>query len=146
VSGHEFDDTYTSSVNARMASHAGESSREPVDDLERTVAQGEPPVPGAQWDEIHRRWEQWDEAAQAWMVVGDVGDGVAPLDENPLAAPLARDLLHADDLEAAEAAPVPDVDRAPAPTEAPPGAQWNEVAERWERWDEATEGWVEATS
>ena len=26
---------------------------------------------GAQWDEVHRRWEVWDEAAGEWVVVGD---------------------------------------------------------------------------
>lgn len=128
-----------------MASHVGEGPHEPVDDLDRTAVKGEPPVPGAQWDEIHRRWERWDDGAQAWVVVGDdAGDGVAPLDENPLTPTLARELLHADEVEAAHA-PAVDVGRAPAPTEALPGAQWNEVAERWERWDEASEAWVDAT-
>ena len=33
MAGGDFDDTYGSSVNARMASHAGEGPTEPVDDL-----------------------------------------------------------------------------------------------------------------
>ena len=145
MSGHEFGDAYGSSVNARMASHVGEGPHEPVDDLDRTGVKGESPVPGAQWDEIHRRWERWDDDAQAWVVVGDdAGAGVAPLHENPFTAILARELLHADALEGDQPAPVPDVGRAPAPKDAPPGAQWNEVAERWERWDETSEAWVDA--
>jgi hypothetical protein len=139
----DFEKTYGSSVNARMATHAGEGPSEPVDDVERTAAMGEPPVPGAQWDELHRRWEHWDEAAQAWMIVGDPGDGVAPEDENTMAPTLARDLLHADDMEVGHES-VPDVTRAAEPTEGPPGAQWNEVKGRWDRWDDAAGVWVAA--
>lgn len=141
----DFEETYGSSVNARMASQAGEDQRDPLDDMERDPVPEGPPVDGAQWDEVHRRWERWDERAHAWVAVGDeAGDGVAPTVENPLPAPMARGLLHADDL-ADEAPPaVPDVQRAPAPGSGPAGAQWNEVANRWERWDEATEAWVEA--
>lgn len=146
MSGHEFDDTYGSSVNARMASHAGEGPAEPMDDLDRAPVLGEPPVPGAQWDEAHRRWERWDERTHMWVVVGDdAGDGMAPLDENPLTAPLARDILRTDEL-AAEQAVIPDVARTAARGAAPPGAQWNEVDGRWERWDEGSESWVDATS
>ncbi len=146
MSGHEFDDTYGSSVNARMASHAGEGPHDPVDDLDRAAVQGEPPVPGAQWDEAHRRWEHWDEAAQAWVVVGDdAGDGIAPADENPLTANLAREILRTDELET-EHEVVPDVSRGAVRGDPPPGGQWNEVLERWERWDEAGGAWVEAAS
>ncbi len=145
VSGHEFEDTHLSSVNARMASHAGEGPRDPVDDVERAAAAGEPPVPGAQWDEAHRRWERWDEAAQAWVVVGDdAGDGVDPRDENPLSALLARDALRSAEIEAGHEV-VADVARGATPGPGPEGAQWNEVADRWERWDEAADAWVEAT-
>lgn len=141
----DFEDLFAVDVNARMASRMGEDPYPEVDDLERAPRpEGEPPVPGAQWDELHRRWEIWDESAQAWVVVGDdPGDGVAPLDENRLTPLLSRELLHADEVEP-EAPVVPDVDRAPAPECGPPGAQWNEVADRWERWDEAAEAWVEA--
>ena len=48
----DFEETYGSSVNARMAAHAGEGHHEPVDDLGRGARRGEPPVPGAQWDEL----------------------------------------------------------------------------------------------
>jgi hypothetical protein len=143
VSGHESEGTYGGSVNARRVAPGGVGPRGPVDDLDRTPASSDPPVPGAQWDEIHARWEHWDEDAQQWVVVGDAGDGVAPVDENPVGPVLARELLHADEVERDHIA-VLDVDRAPPPSEAPPGAQWNEVAQRWERWDEATESWVEA--
>jgi hypothetical protein len=139
----DFEETYGSSVNARMAAHVGEGPPEPVDDIERTALQGEPPVPGAQWDEVHRRWEHWDEAAQTWVVVGDPGDGVAPEDENAMAPTLARDLLHADEMELAHPQ-VADVDRAAEPAQGPPGAQWNEIEGRWDRWDESTGTWVPA--
>lgn len=101
-----------------------------------------PPEPGAQWDEVHGRWERWDEASQAWVVVGDPGDGVAPGAENPLPALLARELQHAEELEAGEEPPEPDVERAPEPPEHVPGAQWNEVEGRWERWDDTAGEWV----
>ena len=120
-----------------------EPASPPVHDVDRAPVEGEPPVPGAQWDEVHRRWEHWDEAKQAWVVVGDdAGDGVAPEEENPLPALLARELQHAEELEAAEEPDVPDVERAPEPPAHVPGAQWNEVAGRWERWDEAAAAWV----
>jgi len=139
----DFDETYGSSVNARMAAHAGEGPAEPVDDLARSASQGDPPLPGAQWDELHRRWEHWDEASQTWVIVGDPGDGIAPEDENQMAPTLARDLLHADEMEF-QHMHVDDVARAPEPTQGPAGAQWNEVTDRWERWDEAAGEWVAA--
>jgi hypothetical protein len=138
----DFEETYGSSVNARMAAHAGDGPHEPVDDVGRTAApQGDPPVPGAQWDELHRRWEHWDEASEKWVVVGDPGDGVAPEDENTMSPTLARELLHADEMEL-EHVEVPDVARAAEPSEGPPGAQWNEVEGRWDRWDETAGAWV----
>ena len=141
----EFEQTHLSSVNARMAAHAGEGPAAPVDDLDRQAERGDPPVPGAQWDELHRRWEVWDEAAGAWVVVGDAGDGVAPADENLLPPLLAREMLHADEVEARDQPSVADVHRSSPHGPAPRGAQWNEVTDRWERWDEASEQWVEAT-
>jgi hypothetical protein len=145
VAESEFEQTYGSSVNARMASHIGEGPTEPVDDLEREAVQGEPPVPGAQWDELHKRWEHWDEASQEWVVVGDdPGDGVDPGEENPLPALLERDLRLADEVEAAHP-PLSDIGREAPAGPAPRGAQWNEVVGRWERWDEARDEWVEAT-
>src|SRR5262245_56907523 len=111
------------------------------DDIPRNPVPGDPPMPGAQWDEVHRRWERWNDDAQEWEVVGDeAGDGVAPEAENPLPALLARELARDDDLEKARPADG-DVARAAEPTEGPPGAQWNEITNRWERWDEATEAW-----
>ncbi|MET0902902.1 MAG: hypothetical protein ABWZ52_06675 [Acidimicrobiales bacterium] len=144
MAGGDFDDAFGSSVNARMASHAGEGPTEPVDDLPRAAVRGEPPVPGAQWDEVHLRWEHWDEETETWVIVGDdVGDGIPTSEESSLPAVLARDLLHADEMEADHEV-VRDVDRASPSGPAPPGAQWNEVAVRWERWDEASASWVEA--
>ena len=106
----------------------------------------EPPVPGAQWDEVHGRWEQWDEAAGAWRVVGDAGDGVMPGEEQLLPPLLARDVIHAGDLDLRDKPEVIDVRRVPAPAEHVPGAQWNEVAARWERWDDAAGAWVAVES
>lgn len=140
----DFDETYGSSVSARMAAQAGKGPTEPVDDVHRNAIPGEPPVPGAQWDELHERWEHWDEAKQAWVVVGDPGDGVAPDEENLMGATLARELLHADELDA-EHVPVPDVERAAEPAVGPPGSQWNEVEGRWDRWDDAARAWVPVT-
>jgi hypothetical protein len=137
----DFEETYGSSVNARMAAHAGEGPPDAVDDVDRRGQPGEPPVPGAQWDELHQRWEHWDEATQAWVIVGDAGDGIAPGDENPVPSLLARELLHADELDS-EHVPVPDVARAAEPDQGPPGAQWNEIEGRWDRWDEASGAWV----
>ena len=118
--------------------------RQPVDDMARAAQPGEPPVEGAQWDEVHLRWEHWDEASRSWVVVGDVaGDGIAPADENPLPPLLARELHLAEDLEAEDAEPVVDVERTPEPDGGPPGAQWNEVLSRWERWDDASGAWVD---
>jgi hypothetical protein len=142
----ELEETYGSSVNARMASHAGDGPAEPVDDLARLPERGDPPVPGAQWDELHRRWEVWDDVAETWVVVGDdAGDGVAPEAENLLPPLLAREMLHADEVETQHQA-VADVDRASPQGPAPRGAQWNEIVGRWERWDETAAAWVEATA
>ena len=140
----ELEETFGSSVQARMASQLGEEEAEPVDDLDRRAKPGAPPVEGAQWDEVHRRWEVWDDPTGEWQVVGDPGDGVATADENPLPPLLAREVLLADELEAGHQV-VPDVARASPVGPAPRGAQWNEVTDRWERWDEVTESWVEAT-
>lgn len=142
----DFEDIFAVDVNSRMASRMGEDPYSEVDDRRRSPRPaGDPPVPGAQWDELHGRWEVWDERAQAWVVVGDdPGDRIDPLHENPLTPTLARELHHAEELED-DLPVVPDVERAPAPDSGPPGAQWNEVAQRWERWDEEAEAWVEAT-
>ena len=141
----ELEDTFGSSVSARMAAHAGEGAPEPVDDVDRQAEPGAPPVKGAQWDELHRRWEAWDEDAGAWVVVGDdPGDAVPPDEENPLPPHLARELHHGEEVEAHHHV-VADVDRSSPQGPAPRGAQWNEVTGRWERWDEAADEWVEAT-
>jgi hypothetical protein len=58
-----------------------------------------------------------------------------------MAPSLARDLLHADEMELGHVE-VADVVRAAEPAEGPPGAQWNEVEGRWDRWDDAAGAWV----
>lgn len=117
---------------------------DPVADVPRAPLAGDPPVPGAQWDELHNRWEHWDEESGTWVVVGDPGSGRAPGDENPLPSLLAREVTLGDEVEAAEVH-IPDVGRLPTPSgPAPLGATWNEVVGRWERWDDTTEAWVEA--
>lgn len=108
-------------------------------DLDREVAYGEPPVPGAQWDELRQRWERWDEVAGHWVTVGDeLGEPVLPPDAIP--SSLVQELLDEDD----DRPHIIDVDRMAAPSEAVPGAQWNEVVGRWERWDDAAGAWVDA--
>ena len=134
-----------SMANQSIGESMQEQIREPVSDEERAAQPGEPPVEGAQWDEVHRRWEQWDEASRSWRVIGDAGDGVEPARENPLPPLLAREVLLASELEAEDAPVVVDVEREPEPGSGPPGAQWNEVLARWERWDDAAGAWVEAT-
>lgn len=144
----ELEKTYLRDPQVDLAAHAGDPARSPeeVTDLDRAPQPSAPPVPGAQWDELHQRWEVWDEASGEWQVAGDdAGSGVAPSDENPLPSLLAREVTRGEELVAAQD-PVPDVDRASPQGPAPRGAQWNEIAERWERWDEATESWVEATA
>jgi len=139
------DASIDASVDARIAATIAEQEglHLPVSDVERAPIAGDPPVVGAQWDEVHERWEVWDQGSGSWVVVGDdAGTGIDPGKENPLPASLARDLFVADQIEAAEPPPVDDVDRAPAPTAPVPGAQWNEVAGRWERWDEASGAWM----
>jgi hypothetical protein len=132
--------------NASIGEQIQEPEREPVDDEPRVALPDEPPVEGAQWDEMHQRWERWDEPSESWVVVGDdAGAAVAPAAENPLPPSLARTLDLAEELEAEEPPPVADIERIPEPDSGPPGAQWNEVLSRWERWDEASGAWVEAT-
>lgn len=142
VSDYELGDGLAAGVDARMAGDmAHEAVRPPVDDLERVAQPGEPPVPGAQWDELHQRWERWDEDAQAWVVVGDApGVDVAPPDENPLPPHLSRVAHAADELDDEPA--VAAEHRRPEPDEGPAGAQWNEIVGHWERWDDATSAWV----
>ena len=114
---------------------------EPAIDRTSAAPPGEPPVAGAQWDEVRGRWELWDDAAQAWTIVGDAsGQHIEPLHELPLLPP---DLPPAVEIDLTEDHVV-DVDRVAAPPQPMPGAQWNEVVGRWERWDDASATWVEA--
>jgi hypothetical protein len=130
-------------VDVELVAAMQAEPHQPVVDVPRAAPEGDPPVEGAQWDEVHRRWEVWDAEAAAWVVVGDdQGSGVAPDEENPLPPQLAREVQRGAELEAADEPPVPDVDRVPEPETAVPGAQWNEVEGRWERWDEAAGAWV----
>ena len=99
-------------------------------------------MPGAQWDEVRAQWEVWDDAAHAWVAVGGgAGEQVLPLDEMPV-LPLL-DLDGTDPVDEAKDHVI-DIDRLAAPPQPIPGAQWNEVAGRWERWDDAASAWVEA--
>jgi hypothetical protein len=41
----------------------------------------ERPTPRAQWDEIHGRWMEWDDATDRWTVIEDVHGDVAPADD-----------------------------------------------------------------
>lgn len=135
-------------------------SADDVVDLDRAAQPGPPPVPGAQWDELHRQWERWDDDVQAWRVVGDAGDDsgdiVRPPSEGPVSAFLAGEVARSGQPEADTVVDtaaeddddgrihVIDVDRLAAPPQPVLGAQWNEVRGRWERWDDVLEEWVEA--
>lgn len=122
---------------------------ERVIDLDRVPRPGDPPVPGAQWDEVHGRWERWDEQAGSWEVLGDpaasqrsVAHGLRPeAPPSDLRQHLASDLGADADTEH-----IIDIDRIARPEQPVPGAQWNEVVGRWEVWSEAADTWVEARS
>ena len=139
--GEDLATNVKANITARMTD---QEVRHPVEDIGRAPQEGSPPVPGAQWDEVHRRWERWDDAVDDWVVVGDA-EGIPPAEENPLPSLLAREVLLADEA-AGEDVHVPDVGREPAPAQGPKGAQWNEIDARWERWDDAAGGWVEAVA
>jgi hypothetical protein len=47
-------------------------------EVARVPVPGEPPVPGAQWDEVNARWEAWDPIVQRWHVVGGPREERAP--------------------------------------------------------------------
>jgi hypothetical protein len=50
--------------------------RPPVRDHVRHARPGDPPEPGAQWNELSGQWEGWDDGTQTWVVVGGAGPGV----------------------------------------------------------------------
>lgn len=131
-----------------MAVHGDGAGRddERVIDLDRAAQPGDPPVPGAQWDELHARWERWDEADQRWVILGDDGRVAGDASINRIPALLARELLRPPPVEedAAAEPKIIDIDRLATPKHSVPGAQWNEVHGRWERWDDAAGAWVEA--
>jgi hypothetical protein len=116
-----------------------------VRDYVRAPQPGAAPVPGAQWDELHDRWEVWDERGQQWLALDPVtGERTVPIDELPVPPPLlARELVHAEEIDPIEDHVI-DIDRLAAPPQPVPGAQWNEVVGRWEVWDDAAGTWVEA--
>lgn len=119
---------------------------EPVADYARAPRPGgDAPVPGAQWDELHDRWEVWDEPTRTWLAVDPVtGARTVPVDDLPLPPPLlGEEARPAVEIDLSEPHVI-DVDRLAAPDHPVPGAQWNEVVGRWETWDEAAGAWVEA--
>lgn len=120
-----------------------EPERDHVIDLTRATPNGPPPVPGAQWDELHGRWEVWNDTAQVWEIIGDDAGIRAAADDSFLPPLLARELFHAREIDPIEHHVI-DLDRAARPPQPVPGAQWNEVQGRWERWDEAAGAWIEA--
>lgn len=127
-----------------MAHDAGHSLEEGrIIDLDGHWAPPQAPVPGAQWDEVHGCWQRWDDATQSWLVVGaetPVPPPAIPADIAMGAAEMAGLLEDdPDDL-------VIDVDRLAAPPQPVPGAQWNEVMGRWERWDDSAAEWVAVPS
>jgi len=119
-----------------------------VIDLDRPATR-EAPVPGAQWDELHERWEFWDEATHSWHSVDAEGRHAT----RPEATGLPQiEPLHASvspvpaDAEEDERPHLLDLDRLAEPAVHVPGAQWNEVTGRWERWDDSAEAWVEVNA
>lgn len=113
-------------------------------DLRTEAPRGTPPVAGAQWDERRGRWLVWHDEAQVWMVVDDrTGEMLAPVDDAGLPPTLLRELYHADEIDPPDSQVI-DVDRLARPPQPVPGAQWNEVTGRWERWDDQAGAWVEA--
>ncbi|MGQ0432189.1 MAG: hypothetical protein ACT452_07260 [Microthrixaceae bacterium] len=128
-----------------MAEHTGNPNADDrVIDLDARRERSEAPVPGAQWDEVHGRWQHWDDVTQSWLVVGA---------ETPVPPPaIAPDIaMGATDMAALLQDEDPDdvvidIDRLAAPPQPVPGAQWNEVMGRWERWDDAASEWVAVPS
>lgn len=45
--------------------------RTPVADHLRHPKPGNPPEPGAQWNELDGQWERWDEVAEDWVPLDD---------------------------------------------------------------------------
>lgn len=79
------------------------------------------------------------------IVGGERGERMLPLDGIPLPPPLlARELIRAEEIDPLEDHVI-DIDRVATPPQPMPGAQWNEVLGRWERWDETAAAWVEAS-
>lgn len=128
-----------------MAHDVGHSLEEDrIIDLAPYRAPSQAPVPGAQWDEVHGCWQHWDDATRSWLVVG----ADTPIPPPAIAPDIAMGaaemagLLEDDDPDDL----VIDVDRLAAPPQPVPGAQWNEVMGRWERWDDAAAEWVAVPS
>lgn len=120
---------------------------ERVIDLDRMARPGDPPVPGAQWDEVHGRWERWDDQRDCWEVVSDAAESQRPAVEGLVPAPVVPEPYHGDALAADEEADhIVDIDRIALPERPVPGAQWNEVVGRWEVWSEAAGAWVDVSS
>jgi hypothetical protein len=109
----------------------------------RTPIPGPPPIPGAQWDEVRAVWMRW--IGEEWVEVEEHIDGPTlgdPIEDVVLPAALAYDLAVAKELDLTTDEVVIDL-RAPEPTVKVPGAQWNEVAGRWERWDDDARTWLQ---
>lgn len=132
--------------------HGAGHDDERVIDLDRMARPGDPPVLGAQWDEVHARWERWDDQRGCWEVVSDAAESQRPAVEGlPPApftpAPLTPEMYHRNVLATEdEADHIVDIDRVALPERPVPGAQWNEVVGRWEVWSDAAGAWVDASS
>lgn len=117
-----------------------------IDDVDRLPVPGAPPVPGAQWDEVHARWEVWDRSSAHWVVVAAAAAAMpVPVEE------MEREPAGLDSLFGTET-PEPsgddrwiiDLRAQPTPGDQIAGVQWNEVVGRWERWDDRTGRWIPA--
>jgi hypothetical protein len=117
-----------------------------VEEHPRPPKPGPPPLTGAQWDEVRGQWIRWVDDETGWVVVEEHPDHAVlgdPVDDVVLPAGLAHDLVVSHDLDLRHDEVVIDL-VAPEPTVRVPGAQWNEIMARWERWDWAANDWVEA--
>ena len=60
----------------------------PDEQVVRSPVPGPPPLPGAQWDEIHGCWERWSDVDGRWHVVAvHHGDHDEPLDDDWIRPP-----------------------------------------------------------
>lgn len=90
---------------------------------------------------VKKRQDKVERAAE--LITRRIGlDGGPSSNDAPLHASIMNGLMS----RPRQRPKVDDVERAPAPGAPPvPNAQWNEIENRWERWDPAADAWVPVT-